>query len=143
MKYLVLILALLAQPAFAQLKMDEPKFVEAIGLHLFSRHDPYRGENQINPGLFIRLQYGITVGTYTNSIQKETNYIGWTSPEAYRFRLSILMATGYKEKGAVLVPVPSLKLYQVDRGPSFWLSGTPFQITDSRAVGHLHMEWKF
>lgn len=117
--------------------------VEAMGVHLFSRHDPNRGENQYNPGLYVRFQHGITVGQYTNSLAKETTYAGWTTPEWYRMRMSFIAATGYKKKDPVIVPIPSIRLYSFDNGPDVWMSGTPVQITNSRAVGHLHIEWKF
>lgn len=138
MKTILALILLLPSICFAEFK-----YVEAMGIHLFSRHDPYGGENQYNPGFFVRFQHGITVGQYTNSLARETNYVGWTSPEWYRLRLSVLAATGYKKKDPVIVPIPSVKLYQFDDGPSIWLSGTPVQITDSRAVGHLHIEWSF
>lgn len=139
---LIRFLFLLTLLFIGNVKADDSP-IEAMGVHLFSRHDPYKGENQYNPGLFVRFRHGIQVGQYTNSFGRETNYVGLASPEWYRLRVTVLAATGYKQKGAVIVPIPSVKLYEFDNGPSVWLSGTPFQITDSRAVGHLHVEWKY
>lgn len=137
MKTILALILLLPSICFAEFK-----YVEAMGIHLFSRHDPYKGENQYNPGLYVRFKHGIQAGYYTNSIAKQTNYVGWTSPDWYRLRISLIAATGYREKQPVIAPIPSVKLYQFDDGPAVWLAGTPVQITDSRAVGHLFVEWE-
>ena len=137
-RMILIVLALFCAPAFAQ----QFKLIEGAGIHLFSRHDPYHGENQVNFGGFARLNYGFVVGFYKNSLGRNSDYYGWSTPEWNRMRLSVLSVSGYK-KERVVVPIPSFKLYQFDSGPALWLSGTPVQITDSRAVGHIHLEWSF
>lgn len=49
-----------------------------IGLHLGSQHYPQRGQNNVNPGLYVRTADGWTAGAYHNSHRKLSAYVGRT-----------------------------------------------------------------
>lgn len=52
-----------------------------IGVHTVSVHmerGEGRGWNNSNPGVYMRWDNGLTVGTYRNSLYKQSAYLGWT-----------------------------------------------------------------
>ena len=82
----------------------------AFGLHLASIHIPHNDYNNINPGLYYRMDSGWTAGFYRNSIRNESVYAGYTV--TWRF-LDVTFGgvTGYTDPVQVLV-VPSISFPQ-------------------------------
>ena len=82
---------------------------QTVGLHLFSAHEQ-PGMNNTNPGVYVRLDNGLTLGTYFNSVRKQSAYAGWTfeTPEWNRLTAAITIGavTGYATKVTALA-VPS------------------------------------
>lgn len=74
---------------------------QIVGLHLASIHVPAR-ENQhnFNPGIFARLDNGVTLGTYHNTLGKQTFYAGYTL-ERRPFSLTLGTASGYQRHETV------------------------------------------
>ena len=68
--------------------------IVAIGLHVGTAHiDPDMPLNDFNPGIYAVLDNGVTVGTYYNSIRKQTVYAGYTT-KYKQFSLMVGVATG-------------------------------------------------
>lgn len=93
---------------------------QVVGLHLGSQHtnDPHGLANNLNPGLYVRFNNGVTAGFYKNSIHKDTFYAGWTAPEFYRVSFTFGGASGYRNDGQAfnLIPiiVPSIRIFTYD-----------------------------
>ena len=52
---------------------------QTVGLHLVSIHVPaHEGQHNFNPGIYGRLVNGVTLGTYLNTLGKQTFYGGYT-----------------------------------------------------------------
>lgn len=85
---------------------------QVFGLHLGSIHDPDPGNkaNNTNPGLYVRLDNGFTVGAYKNSLHQDTGYVGWTTPEFWRVSVTLGVASGYRSDGLIPLAVPTLRL---------------------------------
>jgi hypothetical protein len=50
-----------------------------IGAHIASVHIPNDDYlNNVNPGVYVRLANGATLGTYRNSLARQSVYAGWT-----------------------------------------------------------------
>jgi hypothetical protein len=107
---------------------DKPSFV--VGLHIGSQHtnDPKGLANNLNPGLYGRLDNGFTAGFYKNSLHKDTAYAGWTTTEFWRFSLTLGLASGYRNDGQAfnMIPiiVPSARLVTFDPS-TMSLAGDP------------------
>jgi len=73
--YAALILALLVTTAHAE--------QDLFGVHAGTYHSPNIDcSNGKNPGLFYRdAGTGLTLGTYFNSCERQSYYIGWVSPD--------------------------------------------------------------
>lgn len=69
-----------------------------IGVHLASVHfpqEPYQNNN--NPGWYVKTQSGLTLGTYRNTINRDSFYLGQTfSHEPFSLTLGII--SGYQKK---------------------------------------------
>jgi len=94
-----------------------------VGLHMFSYHDR-NGYNNFNPGLYLR--YGPwTIGTYENSLNKNSTYIGYTLelPLKEKFidslDLTLGIITGYPTQigntGITPLVVPSVRIDLTDK----------------------------
>lgn len=87
---------------------------QVVGLHLGSQHtnDPHGLANNLNPGLYVRFDNGVTAGFYKNSIHKDTFYAGWTAPEFYRVSFTFGAASGYRNDGQAfnLIPIIASRL---------------------------------
>lgn len=59
--------ALLAVPCFAE---------NTMGLHTFSWHSGGTCVNNENPGAYVQINNGTTFGTYLNSCDRQTFYVG-------------------------------------------------------------------
>lgn len=81
-----------------------------FGLHLASVHVPSRDyQRNVNPGLYVRLDSGITAGVYRNTLGRTTVYGGYTF-EWGPFGLTLGAATGYQKHA---VPVPCERAHYV------------------------------
>lgn len=69
-----------------------------IGLHAVSYHtDTAAGYNNTNPGIYASYD-GYAVGTYYNSIRRQTFYAGkvYELTDSCRYEATVGLATGYK-----------------------------------------------
>ena len=134
----ILFLLLLPLPALANLFGTPSEF----GVHTLTRHDPCLGANDINFGAYIRTDKNFLLGGYYNSWRRMAYYVGYTSDEWSRFRVSAVGVTGYFAP-VTFVIIPSFRVYSFDNGPSVYLSGSPVKLTeDGQSVMHVTVEWK-
>jgi hypothetical protein len=75
--------------------------LEAVGVHVGSKHWPARDYRNFNPGIYARATNGLTVGLYRNSESRNSAYIGMTlqTPRAYlgmRPAVTIGAVSGYR-----------------------------------------------
>ena len=74
---------------------------QSVGLHLVSVHIPAReGQHNFNPGIYVRFDNGVTLGTYHNTLGKQTFYAGYTV-EHGPFALTLGAASGYQRQETV------------------------------------------
>lgn len=108
MKLALALLALLATQAQAE---------TTFGVHLGSIHDS-KGFNNVNPGIYVRLDSGFTAGTVYNSERKQSVYAGWTFEHHFTSKFSAAVTvggiTGYAMPVTPMV-IPSLA---VNTGPA-------------------------
>lgn len=124
----------------------------SFGVHLASAHypgGPY--QNNFNPGVYLRTEDGITVGTYYNTLRRASVYAGYTY-EYGPFGVLGGVVTGYQPKridgvtygqGKALTPMLALSLQLPKLGgfrPMLMLI-PPFR--SSPAVLHLAFEHRF
>ena len=137
MKRLLVIAALMANAAYAE---------TTVGLDLASYHDT-PGFNNTNPGAYVvfgdSTGSGPAIGSYLNSLNKQTNWVGYVS-EARSNKVSVDLlfgiATGYKDN-AVPMLVPSIS-YDVGNHNSVRLHYIP-NLFDTPNVLHLSVEHRF
>jgi hypothetical protein len=100
-RHLTFCLALLAGSAAAQ----------TVGIHTVSVHE-HSGFNNINPGLYIRYDNGLTGGFYRNSYKRESAYLGYTIETRSFHNLSAAATiggvTGYPAARVMPLVVPSI-----------------------------------
>lgn len=135
------LLALLFSSASAQSLTDVVGVPEIMGLHTVSHHTPNRSANNVNPGVYIITDKGITVGTYFNSHRVESVYVGWTTPEWYRFRASFLAITGYLDKTNYIV-IPSVRIYTFENGVNLRMVAGPNAYVEGQSIVHFMVDWK-
>jgi hypothetical protein len=91
---------------------------QTIGLHLASAH-AHGGYNNSNPGIYLRLDNGVTFGTYRNSDRRQSAYLAytWESTEWHRFSAGLTAGgvTGYDRKVSPML-VPSVAFSGVRLG---------------------------
>lgn len=124
--------------------------VESVGLHLASHHWPDKGENNTNPGGFVKFRIGdvsgFVIGDYYNSRRKNTFYVGkdWEIASQGKFSESVQTAigTGYVRK---ITPIVAFSLaYSVTEKSSVRLSYIPYvKKMNEVSVLHLSVEYKF
>ena len=69
-----------------------------IGLHLGSHHFPGAASlHDINPGVYVRLDNGLTAGVYRNSFKRTSVYLGYTV-EHGPFALTVGAISGYQTR---------------------------------------------
>lgn len=56
---------------------------QTVGLHVGSVHldgqlQRVRGWNDVNPGVYVRWDSGLTVGAFVNSVKRRSHYVGWS-----------------------------------------------------------------
>lgn len=92
--------------------LSAPAAATTIGLHLGSVHST-PGWCNYNPGVYMRTDAGLTLGTYRNSECRTSAYAGWTL-EARRGKLSAAVTmgavTGYAARPVQPLLVPSVKV---------------------------------
>lgn len=72
---------------------------QTIGLHVASVHVPAHDyQKNFNPGIYARLDNGVTLGAYSNTLGRASFYGAWTTPEFYRLSLTIGAVSGYQKK---------------------------------------------
>lgn len=78
-----------------------PSQAQTMGLHMFSVHahkyDAIGATNwnNNNPGAYIKWDNGVVVGTYYNSIRKQSSYVGYTIPLSDNIDVVVGAVTGY------------------------------------------------
>jgi len=84
-----------------------------IGAHLGSWHDR-PGFNNTNPGLYVKLDNGVTAGYYRNSIRGNSAYLGHTSSVdlvgTVRAEATIGLITGYTVSKVMPFVIPSVSV---------------------------------
>ena len=66
---------------------------QTVGLHLISGHTS-GGLNNINPGVYVRFDNGLTAGAYRNSYSRNSVYLGYTEETSATDRLSLAVTVG-------------------------------------------------
>jgi hypothetical protein len=79
--------------------LNKPAHAEAVyGLHVASQHLPDKGQNNFNPGAYVR--FGDTsIGAYHNSYRDTTVYVSQSYAVGYGFELVGGVAYGYQRSG--------------------------------------------
>lgn len=143
MKHLILLLLALPFLCHAETPLDTELLgrVDRVGIHTVSRHVPSNGANDINLGVFVTTTKRFVIGTYYNSRHVEAYYAGFYTPEWYRFTLTLGGVTGYYAPVSIIL-LPTLRVYSFAEGPSVYISGSPFRLTeDGQSVLHLSLVW--
>lgn len=69
-----------------------------LGVHLASVHVPARdGQQNVNPGIYLRTEDGLTAGLYRNTLSRTSAYLGLTA-DAGPFSLTAGLISGYQTK---------------------------------------------
>jgi hypothetical protein len=101
MKYRLALALLLSASAHAQ----------TVGIHTVSVHEN-EGYNNVNPGLYLRLDNGVTLGTLRNSESRQSVYVGYTAetPAWHALRAAVTVGgiTGYRAAPVMPLVVPSV-----------------------------------
>ena len=85
---------------------------QTIGLHLGSVHES-PGFNGFNPGAYVRLDSGVTAGSYFNSIRKQSFYAGYTMNVWGPLDVTFAGVTGYQDYPiATAIPSVSVPLWK-------------------------------
>jgi hypothetical protein len=141
----LIISAFLAISAFvAPAQADE---IAHFGLHIASVHVPQYNYNNANPGIYVRMESGMTYGAYYNSERRMSAYAGYTYDFNDTFSVTVGVISGYKmggEKTRIMpMVVPTMKLGKIGE-TTFRLAVIP-QLTSSKRQGstviHLMAEW--
>lgn len=70
-----------------------------VGGHLATYHfnmEPEQSFKNLNPGLYVRTESGLTLGAYRNSLARRSAYAGWTfATRDDRFAVTVGGVTGY------------------------------------------------
>lgn len=102
--------ALMAAPASA----DE---IANYGIHIGSKHYPQYSYNNSNPGIYVRMESGMTYGAYYNSERRMSFYGGYTYQVNEKIAVTVGLISGYslgRDKTRIYpMIVPSLKLGKI------------------------------
>ena len=81
-----------------------------LGAHVATYHDE-PGYNNFNPGIYTKLENGLTVGFYYNSNRRMSAYVGYTleTPGKW-FALTVGGITGYDRWPVTPLVVPSVRI---------------------------------
>lgn len=89
-----------------------------LGLHLMSYHDA-GNFNNVNPGIYIKHESGVTVGTYYNSVKRQSYYGGYTFKPIDalpNLDVTVGVVTGYPSMPVAPLFIPSYTFYKSDDG---------------------------
>ncbi|MEY4562196.1 MAG: hypothetical protein RLZZ618_1473 [Pseudomonadota bacterium] len=86
-----------------------PAKAGTLGAHVVSHHFPNTGYNNINPGLYYRMDEGAVAGFYRNSLRRTSVYVGYTW-QYKQFDVTVGAVTNYLRAVQPLL-VPSVKLF--------------------------------
>jgi hypothetical protein len=121
------------------------------GIHLASVHSEPTypcgqtecAYNNTNPGVYLVMPSGLTVGAYHNSYRQVSAYAGWTWQTADgRFGLTAGAAVGYRHAPLMPMLTPSVRFDLSDRW-AIRLSAIPKpQWPPEAAVLHLSLEYR-
>lgn len=130
--------AILAALLFCGAVSAEEK--DTFGLHLGTYHSPNIDcDNGQNPGLYYSNgKTGTTIGTYYNSCERQSYYIGWTSPAWHGLGLMAGGVTGYV-KPVTLIMTPTAS-FGFTKSTALRISGGSW---DGMDVYHLSVETRF
>lgn len=85
-----------------------------LGLHLATAHfgAPANAHFQnVNPGIYLRTEQGLTLGAYRNSNNRHSNYVAWTwSTADGRWSITAGAVTGYPRYPVSPLLVPSVRI---------------------------------
>ena len=117
-----------------------------FGVHLGTYHTRHGVYNNVNPGVYVRADNGLTAGVYLNSVNKVSTYAGYTaSTPVGDAELSLTFGgiTGYPAAPVMPLAVPSLKV-NVTKSTGLRLTWIPrvHPKVDTHAV-HLSVETTF
>jgi hypothetical protein len=117
-----------------------------VGLHLVSKHSNNNADwENTNPGLYAVWSNGATVGTYHNSMRRQSVYAGWSGnwPITQRVSAGITLGaiTGYSRPVLPLI-VPSLRVGITDHA-ALRLSFIVNPLKNSAHAVHVSAEWSF
>jgi len=90
--------------------MSGVSYAQVVGIHLVSVHGK-EGMNNFNPGVYARLDNGLTAGTYYNSHRRQSFYAGYTIETVGKISLALTggVVTGYAKTMPLLVPSVAYK----------------------------------
>lgn len=127
----VILSALLVSPVSAQ--------SNTMGLHGITYHSPgIDCDNGKNPGAYVRLDFGLLVGFYHNSCERQSEYLGYHTPEWRGLSLVFMGVTGYVQPVTPLAfPTYAARVYE---DLKLRVSGASW---DGRTVVHLSVERNF
>lgn len=91
--------------------------IAAIGLHLLSWHSE-PGHNNVNPGIYVRTECDLVVGTYNNSNERQSFYAGFAMRFDFGHFEPFLAAGGVTGYGAapvipMMIPGIGIKLGEI------------------------------
>jgi hypothetical protein len=88
---------------------------QTVGIHLVSAHQ-HGGMNNINPGIYARLDNGATAGFYRNSYSRWSVYAGYSmeTPKWHGLSaaLTVGAVSGYPAASVMALAVPSVAYTQ-------------------------------
>lgn len=128
-----------------------------MGVHLGTWHSKSHYEHdgrvrpycQANPGVYGRLDNGLTFGAYRNSYCRGSVYAGWTwerrlfGSDRVSAGVTLGAVTGYPAKGVMPVAAPSIRFGLAD-GYSLRFSGLPKLVKSQHSSAlHLSIEREF
>lgn len=114
--------------------------IDRIGLHIGSHHTPSRDFNNTNPGAYVVLRDGWTLGGLYNSERRFSVYAGRTF-ERGSLALTLGLVTGYERAPILPMVAPSWRAWQSDAA-SLRIAYLPRVDRNSAHVLHLMIEFK-
>lgn len=115
--------------------------IVAVGLHLGSIHST-NTFNDINPGIYVKNQKGLTAGTYYNSERKQSFYGGWTWSPHKNIDVTFGAITGYKAAKVQPLVLPTVH-FEVMRDVRMRVGYVPKIHSDGAHAIHFMVEHTF
>lgn len=124
---------------------------DVIGVHLGSWHSTSRDNvagkawNGVNPGIYMRWD-NVAVGTYYNSIRRESYYVAYVYPVTEWLDVSVGAITGYDRPGYAAKPVMPMLVPSVHWPITDRITGrvhfAPQVMKGGASAIHLSLEFK-